>query len=60
MGPGAGRPALNGILIPLTLCLSFVLGPILGGAISSQAGWSWIFWIKYVLRNCNPNLRETD
>lgn len=46
VGP-AHKPSLMGALIGLTLAVSYVLGPILGGAISSTASWRWIFWIKY-------------
>lgn len=30
-----------------TIGLSFLLGPIVGGAISDQNVWRWIFLIKY-------------
>jgi MFS family permease len=41
------RPGLIGALIGATLSISFVLGPILGGAITSKASWPWIFSVKY-------------
>ena len=27
--------------------LAFALGPLVGGAITSQLSWRWVFWIKY-------------
>ena len=46
---GPNRPEIVGALVGFTLSISYVLGPLLGGAI---AGWSWtgIFWIKFVYR----------
>ncbi|KAK7757631.1 hypothetical protein SLS62_000007 [Diatrype stigma] len=40
------KPSLLGALIGMTLAVSFVLGPVLGGVISSQVNWRWIFWIN--------------
>ncbi|KAI0862955.1 major facilitator superfamily domain-containing protein [Xylaria cubensis] len=40
------KPSLMGALIGLTLAISYVLGPVLGGVISSTATWRWIFWIN--------------
>ncbi|KAK3330517.1 major facilitator superfamily domain-containing protein [Apodospora peruviana] len=42
---GPNRPEVVGALVGLTLSISYVLGPLLGGAIS---GWSWrgVFWIN--------------
>jgi MFS family permease len=45
IGP-SHNPNLLGALIGLTLAVSFVLGPILGGTISHLADWKWIFLIK--------------
>ena len=42
----SGRHDLVSMLIGLTLALSFILGPILGGALSKYAHWHWIFLIK--------------
>ncbi|KAI1263893.1 major facilitator superfamily domain-containing protein [Xylariaceae sp. FL1019] len=40
------KPSLMGALIGLTLAVSYVLGPVLGGVISSTTSWRWIFWIN--------------
>ncbi|KAJ8110356.1 hypothetical protein ONZ43_g5889 [Nemania bipapillata] len=45
VGP-AHKPGLMGAMIGLTLAVSYVLGPVLGGVISSTASWRWIFWIN--------------
>ncbi|KAI1146553.1 major facilitator superfamily domain-containing protein [Nemania diffusa] len=45
VGP-AHRPGLMGAMIGLTLAVSYVLGPVLGGVISSTVSWRWIFWIN--------------
>ena len=37
--------AYNGI-IALAIALSFLLGPVLGGAITDNTTWRWIFWIN--------------
>lgn len=42
-----GKNALIGTVIGMTLAVSFVLGPLLGGAISG-GNWRWIFFMKYV------------
>lgn len=42
-----GKNALIGTVIGMTLAVSFVLGPLLGGAIS-DGNWRWIFFMKYV------------
>jgi hypothetical protein len=47
VGP-SHKPGLMGALVGMTLAISFVLGPILGGTISYLASWRWIFFIKYV------------
>lgn len=46
VGP-AHKPSLMGAMIGLTLAVSYVLGPVLGGVISATVTWRWIFWIKY-------------
>ncbi|KAI1122837.1 putative MFS multidrug transporter [Nemania abortiva] len=45
VGP-AHNPSLMGAMIGLTLSVSYVLGPVLGGVISSSGNWRWIFWIN--------------
>ncbi|KAI0595227.1 major facilitator superfamily domain-containing protein [Biscogniauxia sp. FL1348] len=45
VGP-AHNPSLMGALVGITLAVSYVLGPILGGVISSMTTWRWIFWIN--------------
>ncbi|KAK3392957.1 major facilitator superfamily domain-containing protein [Podospora didyma] len=42
---GPHRPEIVGALVGITLSISYVLGPLLGGAIS---GWTWrgVFWIN--------------
>ncbi|KAI0018085.1 major facilitator superfamily domain-containing protein [Xylariomycetidae sp. FL0641] len=45
VGP-AHKPSLMGALVGLTLAVSYVLGPILGGIISSSTTWRWVFWIN--------------
>ncbi|KAK8122159.1 hypothetical protein PG984_010829 [Apiospora sp. TS-2023a] len=40
------NPGLLGALIGMTLAVSFVLGPVLGGMISHLASWRWIFFIN--------------
>lgn len=37
--------AYNGI-VSLAIAISFILGPILGGAITDGTTWRWIFWIN--------------
>ncbi len=46
---GPSRPEVVGALVGITLSISYILGPLLGGAI---AEWMWrgIFWIKSVRR----------
>ncbi|KAI1870707.1 uncharacterized protein JN550_004853 [Neoarthrinium moseri] len=45
VGP-SDKPSLLGALIGMTLAVSFVLGPVLGGTISHLASWRWIFLIN--------------
>ncbi|KAH6656538.1 drug resistance transporter [Truncatella angustata] len=45
VGP-SDKPSLLGALIGMTLAISFVLGPILGGIITRFAGWRWIFYVN--------------
>ncbi|KAI1320435.1 putative MFS multidrug transporter [Xylariaceae sp. FL0255] len=40
------KPSLMGALVGLTLALSYILGPVLGGVISTAASWRWIFWVN--------------
>ena len=40
------RPQLLSAVIAMTLAMSFVLGPIVGGTLASYATWRWIFYIK--------------
>ena len=44
---GPNKPEIVGALVGVTLSISYVLGPLLGGALSE---WTWraIFWIKLV------------
>ncbi|KAF5027260.1 hypothetical protein F66182_633 [Fusarium sp. NRRL 66182] len=42
VGP-SHRPSLTGALIGATLAVAFVLGPIIGGAVSQQTDWRWLF-----------------
>lgn len=37
--------AYNGI-VSLAIAVSFILGPILGGAITDGTTWRWIFWFN--------------
>ncbi len=48
-----GGPEVIGALIGVTLAISYVLGPILGGIFSTYLSWRAIFWIKYV-SSCLP------
>lgn len=45
VGP-KNKPSLLGALIGMTLAISFVLGPVLGGSITNFCSWRWIFYIK--------------
>jgi len=47
IGP-ADKPKVIGPLIAITLSLSLILGPILGGLIPQFATWRWIYWMKFV------------
>jgi MFS family permease len=51
---GPNRPEIVGALVGITLSISYILGPLLGGAISE---WTWrgIFWIKYVSFHAAPS-----
>ncbi|KAI4604318.1 hypothetical protein KJ359_000453 [Pestalotiopsis sp. 9143b] len=40
------KPSLLGALIGMTLAISFVLGPVLGGSITNFCSWRWIFYIN--------------
>lgn len=41
-----GRYANFGSIVSLAIALSFLLGPLLGGAITDGASWRWIFYIN--------------
>ncbi|KAK4199615.1 putative multidrug resistance protein [Triangularia verruculosa] len=43
---GPARPEVVGGLVGITLSVSFVLGPIMGGGISDAWWWRGIFWIN--------------
>lgn len=43
------RPSLIGALIGATLAVAFVLGPIIGGAVSQLSDWRWLFNLKYII-----------
>ncbi|ETS77655.1 hypothetical protein PFICI_09717 [Pestalotiopsis fici W106-1] len=45
VGP-SDKPSLLGALIGMTLAISFVLGPVLGGTITQFSSWRWIFFIN--------------
>ena len=40
------RPSLIGAMVGATLAVAFVLGPIIGGAISQLSEWKWLFNMK--------------
>lgn len=40
------RPGLIGAMIGVTLAVSFVLGPVLGGVITQLSSWRWLFNMK--------------
>jgi len=50
IGP-AEKPQIISIIMALTLSMSFVLGPILGGIISEHTTWRVIYWLKYVCKS---------
>ncbi|KAK6198441.1 Type I Iterative PKS [Pestalotiopsis sp. IQ-011] len=43
------KPSLLGALIGMTLAISFVLGPVLGGSITNFCSWRWIFYINLLV-----------
>jgi MFS family permease len=45
IGP-AHKPDVIGKIIGITLSLSFVLGPVLGGFIPQVSSWRVIYWLK--------------
>lgn len=45
IGP-AHRPSLIGAMVGATLAIAFILGPIIGGAVSHLADWRWLFNMK--------------
>ncbi|KAM5346562.1 hypothetical protein ACJ41O_009567 [Fusarium nematophilum] len=42
VGP-SHRPSLIGAMVGATLAVAFVLGPIIGGAVSQLSDWRWLF-----------------
>lgn len=46
IGLGLGGPETVGAMVGITLSVSYVLGPLLGGVISSRWMWQGIFLIK--------------
>lgn len=38
---GAGQAAISAVM-----ALSFIAGPIIGGAVTDHAGWRWTFWLN--------------
>lgn len=38
-------------MIGLVVAMSGVLGPVLGGLLTSYTSWRWVFWIKHVSRH---------
>lgn len=55
---GPDRPEVVGALVGITLSISYILGPLLGGGITE---WTWrgIFWIKFVLASRFPLISLT-
>ena len=45
--PGSRYAMINSISASL-MALAFLLGPLIGGAISETSNWRWIFYFKYV------------
>lgn len=45
VGPGH-RPEIIGKIIGITLSVSFIIGPILGGVIPQISTWRVIYWLK--------------
>ncbi|KAK4178879.1 putative multidrug resistance protein [Triangularia setosa] len=43
---GPARPEVVGGLVGITLSVSFVLGPIMGGGISDAWKWRGVFWVN--------------
>jgi MFS family permease len=41
---------LYGTFISITVALSTLLGPLLGGAITGGTTWRWVFYFKYVIQ----------
>ena len=39
---------LIGSIIGMVIAISGVLGPVLGGVITHNTTWRWVFWIKYI------------
>ncbi|KAL9110367.1 MAG: hypothetical protein Q9227_005098 [Pyrenula ochraceoflavens] len=46
--PGKARGPINGLLSAV-FAISSAIGPLIGGAISSNASWRWVFLLKRVI-----------
>ena len=57
--PEVTPPAYFGLvsgLISAVFASSSILGPIIGGVITSQSTWRWVFWLKLVSITPGPQL----
>ena len=49
--PDVSPPRMQGFIgsmIGMVIAISGVLGPVLGGIITHNTTWRWVFWIKYM------------